>query len=218
MRIHSIFRSVDGEVNQWGQGTLTTFVRLQGCNLDCSYCDTKKSQNPNSGVEISIPELIEKVEKTGVGKHKLTITGGEPYLQKKELAEFFDQFFERNPFVEISIETNGTFKPCWYSVCHIIDYKLPSSGMEKYMYLDHYKDLLEKDFVKFVIMNKSDFIAACAVMKDLKNDVRIKCRARFAFSPVHGRLDPGTLMSWMFDNKVYDAVLNVQLHKLLDLE
>lgn len=212
MKINSIFRSIDGEVNQWGQGTLTTFVRLQGCNLACKYCDTEYARDMAGGTEIEVEKVAELIKDTGA--KKITITGGEPYIQLPSLDKLLDILLASNAGMNVSIETNGTYKPRWAWPSHIMDYKLPSSGMTKHMDYSHFLDLMGCDFVKFVVMDKEDFAMATHVKKDLQLN---GCRARFAFSPVYNELDSSTLLAWMYEGGLQDSVLNVQLHKLLDV-
>lgn len=140
IEVNEIFNSINGEVNPFGQGILTTFLRLRGCNLKCSYCDTDNDKLLNKYSNLELQEvLIPYLRKTRV----LAITGGEPLLQKEEL----NSFLETLPrfwydAIKIYIETNGTFdlnptKQRVY-VYYCMDYKLDNQqpSKENLHYLD----------------------------------------------------------------------------------
>jgi len=214
MYISEIFQSIDGEVNRWGQGHITTFIRLAGCNLRCSYCDTKYAQTTTGSKIMGVEEILKEVHTP-----KVTITGGEPLLQKEELKELIKQLklMSRNS-QKISIETNGSIEiPDWYCDLNwIVDYKLPSSKMFSSMSQRSYMNLKETDYIKFVIYNQSDFKFAREIKKYLQEHLYV--RAKFAFSPCVGKLDEETLLDWMLGFGLYDAILNIQIHKKIGLK
>ena len=212
MRIYSIFRSIDGEVNKWGQGMMCTFIRFAGCNLNCAWCDTKYARDPKSGRDQSITSIMQDVKRLGCGK--ITITGGEPYEQLTELEELVNELYRDD--YGVSIETNGTHRPMWRSSnpSHVVDYKLPSSGMSDRMKDENFHELGPYDFVKFVIRDRKDFANATHTKATLTYQ---GCMARFAFSPVEGELTPQLLLEWMDKEELCDSILNVQLHKMLGL-
>ena len=78
MIVNEIFSSIDGEGLRTGE--LTTFIRLAGCNMRCSYCDTAYALNSSSGREMSINEIVREIEKYKV--NNITLTGGEPLIHK----------------------------------------------------------------------------------------------------------------------------------------
>ena len=212
MKIFSIFSSIDGECNSYGQGITTTFVRFSGCNLKCSYCDTESALKTSSGKEMSVQEVMKKIESFGL--KKVTITGGEPLMQKNALYELTKVLYRKN--YKVSIETNGSIMPYAYGVgCWVVDFKLPSSGMYDRNNTEIFTNqLMANDFVKFIIMDRNDFDTAVREMNYFKE---CGCKATFAFSPGHGVLDPNTLVQWMLKDNVQGA-LNVQLHKLLKIK
>lgn len=213
--VYSIFDSIDGEINPYHAGCLTTFIRLAGCNLRCSYCDTKKSQPEDSGQWMTISEIVEKA--TISDPFKVTITGGEPLLQKDLplLLEHLDRMA-----IRVTIETNGSLpvtsqlRKFGRHFTYIMDQKLPSSGE---YHPEHEKNLLtlnERDWVKFVVGTQEDFALACATIRDLRHKMQF-CPG-FAFSPLHGQLDPATLVQWMREEFCCRrAVLSLQLHKII---
>lgn len=212
MKVNSIFKSINGEVSNGVQGRMCTFIRLQGCNLKCAWCDTKYAQDPNGGIEMTIPQIIKEVKKN---KCKyITITGGEPLLQREELELLIDKLEYLH--YEISVETNGSFiiPDNWLCDYWVVDYKLNSSGMSDKM-------IALKDFgyyysiIKFVIGDKNDFNQAIILMKKIMKENKAN---DFAFSPLFGKVSPNELLQWMKDKNLNDCILNVQLHKLLNLD
>jgi len=213
LNINEIFRSIDGEVNAWGQGTLTTFIRLQGCNCHCEYCDTKHVQNIKTiKYEMSVSDICELIP-----EGKVTITGGEPLLQD-EVYPLIEQLINQRHFV--SVETNGsklikhyyqnslnpTKKLSW-----IVDYKLHA---EKKMKMDNFWRLTSNDWIKFVIQNDNDFKKAVTIYRNFVNQ---GCRARFAFSPVikKNKKTIHWLADKMIQAKLYNISFNLQIHKLI---
>jgi 7-carboxy-7-deazaguanine synthase len=217
LMVYSIFKSIDGECNSAGQGALTIFIRLAGCNLRCQYpCDTQYSFNVDPFMKMTIPSILEKVRSMGI--RKVTITGGEPLLQMDSLLDLIMAL--KHEGYQISIETNGSLP--WGRLiaanvdCIVADYKLPTSGMEdKMIGEENFAALGKSDFVKFVIMSRKDFNRAIMIHRRLK---LAGCIATFAFSPVHGVLSPVLLLKWMMKSKLDGGILNIQLHKILGLK
>jgi 7-carboxy-7-deazaguanine synthase len=213
MRVFKIFNSIDGEINHRGQGCFSTFIRLASCNLSCHYCDTKESQPEDSGKEISVDHIIDEVE--SIGCKNITITGGEPLLQEKELKVLCQKLWHMG--YNMSVETNGTLQPTGlYGVSSwIVDYKLPGSGMEYQMLPDEtFEGLTANDFVKFVITDIKDFTTAVRKYKKWRDS---GLRAKVAFSPC-GKNMTQALFVWMQERCLFDIILNIQIHKLVDLE
>ena len=212
MRVYSIFRSFDGEVNRFYQGTPSTFIRMSGCGLRCKYCDTVYAQRKNSGKNLSVDQVIDKVKLFET--KKVTITGGEPLLQKEELLKLVSKLHSLD--FQISIETNGSILlPCFsseFNGCWVMDYKLPSSGQGKKMVLANFERLGINDFVKFVIMNRQDYLTALVLIKQFETKM---VKPNIAFSPVLGhRMNPKILAEWMIEDKV-EAIYNLQIHKFI---
>lgn len=212
MKVFDIFESINGEVTGAYQGSICTFIRLAGCNLHCSYCDTEYALEEGCGKEMSIAEIYDAVEK--LGNENVTITGGEPLCQARELYKLVGILYENHT---VAVETNGSFLPdtdapmvsSW-----VIDYKLPSSGMEKFMDIKNFACLNDKDFVKFVISNREDFDRAVEVMKEIK---KLDGFPTFAFSPCWGEIHVKQLLLWLKESNIKNVVINVQIHKIFDL-
>jgi len=210
VRIYSIFRSISGEVDHFHQGVLTTFIRTAGCLLRCQYCDTLYAQDLNSGKEMSIEVIVEKVRLLRCPK--VTITGGEPLLQP----DFFTLTKElKREDISISVETNGSRPLVGFAVdSWVVDYKLTNSGMEDRMNEKAFRNLRESDFVKFVVGSLKDCKEAVKVRKELESK---GCEAKFAFSPLHRELDPKDLIRYLEKLEQFDIIVNLQLHKYIGL-
>ena len=217
LNVYSIFKSIDGECNSAGQGALTIFLRLAGCNLFCQYpCDTQYSFKVDDSMKMPVIDILCKIRSMGI--KKVTITGGEPLLQADGLVTLLAIL--KNEGYTISVETNGSLS--WGSLLAsgvdsiVADYKLPSSGEEgKMLGEGHFLSLRKSDFIKFVIMDKTDFVSATHIYYRLRY---LGALASFAFSPVYGVLEPVSLLKMMMENGIENAILNVQLHKILQLK
>ena len=208
MRIYSIFRSIDGEVNPYFQGCPTVFIRFAGCNLQCSYCDTKYAQDIKVGKDMSVEEVVEEIKKYNIDK--VTITGGEPLLQREDLNCLISKL---RP-IKITVETNGSidlerYKHPMIPDSWIVDYKLPSSGCMGKMKNKLFSNLRYNDFVKFVVEDKIDYAKALQVMDQI---VSPECKV--AFSPVSSKLQPSELADWMIRDNI-KAIFNLQIHKYI---
>lgn len=203
MRVTETFVSLQGEGKN--QGKTCFFVRLSGCNLRCSWCDTEYSFEV--GTERSAEEIAEEIAASGV--RLVCITGGEPLLQKKELLPLLEALYQAD--IEIDIETNGTisFDDCqpFASVC--MDVKCPSSGTTSDLAL--LSSLTEKDCVKFVIGDEADYIYMVSVLAAYKN-----IPAEIVITPVYG-----TDTKWLVDTIIKERLpvrFQIQLHKLENIQ
>lgn len=106
INIVEVFNSIDGEVNGFCQGRVTTFIRFAGCNLNCPWCDTKESISEDSGRELSLDSLLK--HSLIQSARNITITGGEPLMQVAELCLLIDELLKENPARKINVETNGS--------------------------------------------------------------------------------------------------------------
>ena len=136
-------------------GSLTTFVRLTGCNLSCSKCSVPGALN--SGVNKSLIDIVDKV-KEFPGK-TVCVTGGEPLLQFDAVEELVSLLFIEKK--DVYLETNGTIDWSSGSVLGLVsihlDLKAPSSGMEKYNNYELIKKLRESDRLSVVVRDKRDY-------------------------------------------------------------
>jgi 7-carboxy-7-deazaguanine synthase len=206
------FASINGEGKKSGQ--LAVFIRLAGCNLRCSYCDTMWANEDNAPYEVMTSEEIYNYIKDS-GINNVTLTGGEPLMQEniKELL----LFLSKDNNLDVEIETNGSVdirefldisqNPPRFTM----DYKLPGSNMECNMYLENLKNLRTFDTVKFVASNLDDLNKAKKIIT--KYDLANKCSVYI--SPVFGSINPEDIVEFMKDNKMNNVNLQIQLHKII---
>jgi 7-carboxy-7-deazaguanine synthase len=213
MDLFSIFDSIDGEVNAYGQGHPTTFIRMAGCNLNppCLFCDTKYAQDSEHSITVTPRAVFQDV--VARKPYKVTITGGEPLVQQEELQELVELL--RMERIFITIETNGSYPiPKWPGCSWIADWKLKGSGVHKAMKISNFILLSYMDYVKFVVSSRADYEEAKVVRRQLHE---AHVFARQAMSPVMPGLKPASLISWMQQDRLNDVLVNIQIHKLLDL-
>lgn len=217
MRINEIFTSLSGEADGFGlQGGLATFVRLQGCNLECTWCDTKYARNFDDWEELSVVEVA-----TQCTTHHIIITGGEPLLQQEEVAELIELLCSmgRRDHL-ITVETNGSILPTMYpshiryeTLRWVVDYKLDSSGESKAMLPEIFEGLFEFDVIKFVIADLQDYRQAKDIL--LRNP---DWRATKVFSPVPKGHWPAGLANALVNDKLENVQFSLQWHKMLDIK
>jgi 7-carboxy-7-deazaguanine synthase len=175
-KVHEVFDSICGEINGFdGIGQFSTFIRLQGCNLKCRWCDTIKANHNNMPASASFDQLVE----AAVQRH-VTITGGEPFLH-----DIVTLANEINKTRYVTIETNGSqLRPEELSkdiVC-VMDYKLPSSQMSEHMNMSAFQSLLSTDWIKFVCADQQDFEWALNFLNS--NESGVLQTSKIAFSPM----------------------------------
>ncbi len=204
------FISINGEGPRAGE--LAVFLRFCGCNLNCSYCDTRwaNAADVKCGLA-SAGELVEYVKNAGV--KNVTLTGGEPLLQA-DIAQLIELLGASG--AEVEIETNGSIPLkaiVSLSPRPIVtaDYKLPSSGMEKYMLTENFSCLTSQDSVKFVVGDMRDLARA----EEIINEYGLADRCRVYFSPVFGKIKPEEIVEFMKEHHLNGVRLQLQLHKVI---
>ena len=211
MRVAEKFISINGEGVRAGE--LAVFVRFQGCNLRCHYCDTKWALVQDCPYEEMSPEQIHAYTKN-TGIKNVTLTGGEPLLQKD--MDRLLAILLADEDLRVEIETNGAVDLKKFCACpgrpvFTMDYKLPSSGFERTMVLDNFELLSKDDTVKFVSGSTEDLERAYEIIRDY--DLLRKCHVYF--SPVFGDIEPAEIVSFMMDHKLNEARLQIQMHKVI---
>lgn len=205
--VNEIFGSIDGEGIRTGE--LATFIRLTGCNLRCRYCDTTYSFN--EGSLMTIENIINKVKE--IGYKNITLTGGEPLLQKNSI-KLIDKLIEEE--FNINIETNGAIDITPLldkNVIITLDYKTGSSNMNSQMILSNLEKLREKDVLKFVC-NKED-------LKDIKRVLKqYNIKSYIYLSPIYKEIEPCKLVDFLKilhgEHFNTDKIrIQVQLHKII---
>lgn len=204
LKITEIFYSIQGESSYAGQRCV--FIRLTGCHLRCTWCDTTYSFT--GGQWISLAELLEKV--AGYGCPLVEITGGEPLLQPMVfplMTALCDAGYT------VLLETSGAcdLTPVDARVISIVDVKCPGSGESERNVWSNLSILRSQDEVKFVLADRQDYLWAREIIREYALDQR---RPLPLLSPVYGTLSLPELASWILDDRL--AVrFQVQLHKVV---
>ena len=216
MFITEIFKSIQGEGTR--AGLPCTFVRLTGCNLRCTWCDTAYAFH--GGRKMSVEEVFGRVEALrgdAVGGRLVELTGGEPLLQQ-EVYPLADRLLAAG--YAVLIETSGErfIGQLPKAVIKIVDVKCPDSGEPDTFDKRNLEELTSEDEVKFVISSRRDYEFARDFIVEHRLAGRIK---EVLFSPVHedpnGQwkgLEPRQLVEWMLEDGV-PARLGLQLHKMV---
>lgn len=206
------FLSIDGEGPTSGE--LSTFIRFQGCNLRCSWCDTTYSYDKKNISEVLSAEEIYNYIKENKAVN-VTLTGGEPLIQPN-IDELLQLLYEDDN-LKVHIETNGAVNIEPYkkkynkNISYIVDYKLPSSNMTNEMNLNNLKIVDKNDVYKFVVGSKEDLLDAHKVIE--KYDLTSKCLVYL--SPVSGKINLQYIVEYMKENKLNSIRLQIQLHKII---
>jgi 7-carboxy-7-deazaguanine synthase len=203
LRVTEIFHSLQGEGVSAGERTV--FVRLTGCPLRCSYCDTEYAFT--EGEWMSLEDVLERV--ASFDANYVCVTGGEPLAQRRcedLLAALCDVGYR------VSLETSGALDISVVDprVVKVMDLKSPDSGeLDRNLYsnLDH---LTEVDQVKFVICGEEDY--RWAVQQVVRQWLDRRCQV--LFSPAAGRLAPSDLADWILRDRL-PVRLQLQIHKIL---
>lgn len=203
LRLTEIFYSLQGETSRVGLPTV--FIRLTGCPLRCTYCDTAYAFH--GGQRWALPEIMAEVDKYQTPY--VTVTGGEP-LAQKECAVLLTALCDAG--YDVSLETSGAL-----SISHldsrvkkILDFKTPdSSEVEKNLY-SNVAYLTDNDEVKFVICSRADY--EWSKEKLLEYQLDKKCTV--LFSPSNEQLSAKTLAEWILEDKL-PVRFQIQLHKAL---
>lgn len=201
--VNEIFPSIQGESTF--QGLPTVFVRLTGCNLRCSYCDTAYAFM--DGDERETGSIADTVCSFKI-RH-VCITGGEPLLQN-ETPFLASKLIDSGKTV--SIETNGTFDVSVLdvNVKAVIDVKCPGSSMSGQTFMGNLISPRPGDEFKFVLGGREDFLFASDIVKKYY----LSTKNTVLFSPVLGCLDPAELAGWIV-NEMPEVRLNLQIHKYI---
>ncbi|RYD14084.1 MAG: 7-carboxy-7-deazaguanine synthase QueE [Lysobacteraceae bacterium] len=203
LRVSEIFHSLQGEAD--AVGWRSVFVRLTGCPLRCSWCDTAYAFH--GGEWRTIDEVLAEVARHRV-RH-VCVTGGEPLAQKRCLV-----LLERlcDAGYEVSLETSGALDVGAVDarVRKVVDLKAPGSAEHARNLWSNLDALQPRDQVKIVIADRADYEWA----RERVREHAIADRCQVLFSPVHGALAPRDLAEWILADRL-DVRMQLQLHKLL---
>ncbi len=230
LKVHSIFESISGEAGGFPQGTWSTFIRLQGCNLRCGWCDTSHSQDSEApSMKMTPDEIFEHCH----NKHIL-ITGGEPLLQGRALVPLISRLLHSGK--KVQIETNGSYPiphSAWLSIPEydqfpvywVVDHKCPSSGMSTSMppiesfisQIHRARKHRDEVWIKWVIADERDLAFALERIGKMANLVTVP----HLISPIDGK---GGMIQSLVDairrsdpGLVDKIIFSVQLHKLIKM-
>ena len=210
LKVNEIFSSIQGE--SLSAGYPTTFVRLHGCNMLCTFCDTLYAVTGKKfnrwGVEYIVNVVMQK------RNQHVCITGGEPLMQENvwmviyELcAKGFKVSIETNGGIEIEERKNRAYR-------YVMDIKGPSSGMEHLNIYENLGRLNDKDEVKFVVGDRDDYEFAKRIL------AKYPTTAAICMSPLfRGKKSTimGDLAKWVHEDKLDRVRVGVQLHKILGM-
>jgi 7-carboxy-7-deazaguanine synthase len=203
VRLNEIFFSLQGEAAR--SGLPTVFVRLTGCPLRCTWCDTEYAFTGGSTTRIE--DILTEVARFPT--RNVCVTGGEPLAQKSclpLLTALCDTGYD------VCLETSGALDitPVDSRVARIMDLKAPASGESSKNLLSNIDDLRLTDEVKIVLASRADYDWA----KEMISSHALSARCDVVLSPVAGQLNPTELAQWILDDGL--AVrFQIQLHKLL---
>lgn len=201
MKVTEIFHSIQGESSFAGQPCV--FVRLTGCTLRCTWCDTAYAFY--GGTDVSLEEVLAQVRRYAC--RLVEITGGEP-LQQPEAIQLIERLCDER--YQVLIETSGAFDitPVDERARVILDVKCPGSGMTDRMDWKNLDRLTVKDEAKFVIKDRADYEWA----KEILARYRLADRCAVLFSPVFGELEPRQLAEWILIDRL-PVRFQLQVHK-----
>lgn len=203
MRITEIFHSIQGESTYAGQPCV--FVRLTGCPLRCTWCDTAYAFH--GGEEMSVADVLTTV--TSYGCRLVEITGGEP-LAQSQVFQLIESLCAAD--YTVLIETSGAIdiSPVDRRARVILDVKCPGSGMTEQMWWKNLTRLTAKDEVKFVVADRHDYDWAVGIIKQYG----LTGLCPVLMSPVFESLEPRQLAEWILTDRL-PVRFQLQLHKFI---
>ena len=201
--INEIFYSIQGETSR--SGLPTYFIRLTGCPLRCTYCDTGYAFN--AGSKMSFEEILSKLNRDTT--KYITITGGEP-LSQKNVQSLMKELCDLNYSVSLETSNAITIEDVDSRVSIILDIKTPGSQESDKNLISNYSKLKKSDELKFVICNQKDFEWAVDYIK--KNNLSSICP--IIFSPSYNQMPLSELADLILKNSL-NVRLQTQLHKTI---
>jgi 7-carboxy-7-deazaguanine synthase len=205
LRVNEIFYSIQGESTFAGFPCI--FIRMTGCNLRCTYCDTTYAYE--KGDDIPLDSILTTVKKFDCSL--IEVTGGEPLIQD-ETPDLISALIKNG--YTVLLETNGSqdISPVDTRCTRIVDIKCPSSGMDNKNYWKNLDYITPNDQLKFVIAHRQDYLYA----KKVLDAAAIKRRKKLLinFSPVFNEIDLKDLAGWILADNL-PVRLQIQLHKYI---
>lgn len=219
MQITEIYKSLQGESTH--AGLPCVFVRLTGCNLRCSWCDSEYTFQ--GGRKLALDDVLSEVSRLSPAGGLVEITGGEPMLQEREVVPLMQRLLGSGYTVLLETSGERPLASVPAQVIKIVDVKCPGSSEGDTFCLDNLKALTARDEIKFVLSSRADYDFARNFL--LRHDLAGLVNA-VLFSPAfrkdatgardssHCLLDPQELAEWMIADNV-PARLGLQLHKFI---
>jgi 7-carboxy-7-deazaguanine synthase len=219
MQITEIFKSIQGESTH--AGLPCVFVRLTGCNLRCSWCDSEYTFT--GGHCRTLEEVVEEVEQLSPGGGLVEITGGEPMLQEREAVPLMQRLIDSGYTVLLETSGERPLERVPRPVIKIVDVKCPNSGEPDTFHMENLGWLTARDEVKFVLSDRVDYEFARDFVIRHRLDEQVNA---VLFSPAFSKeasgvrdaswcqLDPRELAEWMLADGV-PARLGLQIHKFI---
>jgi len=204
LRVIEVYPSVQGESTF--AGVACVFVRLAGCNLRCTWCDSVFTFT--GGEHRSVDALVE--EACSFGIPLIEVTGGEPLVHRNAIP-LMQQLIDRG--CTVLLETSGSrdIGDVPQAVHIILDLKPPDSGEERANLWSNIPKLRKKDEVKFVIASRRDFEWSRDKVREYALDTRV---GAVLFSPVWGKVEPRVLVEWILADRV-PVRFQLQMHKVV---
>jgi len=219
MQITEIYKSIQGESTHTGLPCV--FVRLTGCNLRCTWCDSEYTFT--GGHRMTTEEILEEVERLSPGGGLVEVTGGEPMLQEREVVPLMQRLLDEGYTVLLETSGERPLERVPKGVVKIVDVKCPNSGEPDTFEKENLEALQAGDEVKFVLSDRTDYEFARDFV--VRHNLATRVNA-VLFSPAfskdasggrdttHCLLDPQELAEWMLADDV-PARLGMQLHKFI---
>ena len=203
LKINEIYYSVQGESTHAGRPCI--FIRLTYCNLRCTYCDSEYTFY--EGKDMEITHIMNEIKQWDC--NLVEVTGGEPLFQDKCI-NLLNELVNSN--YEVMLETGGSLSisDVPKKVIKIVDFKCPSSAMEKKNLWSIVEDLQPNDEVKFVIGNREDFDWA----KDRIAEYSLDKICTLLFSPTFEKIDPQLMVEWILAENL-PVRMQMQMHKMI---
>ncbi|WP_067522235.1 7-carboxy-7-deazaguanine synthase QueE [Endozoicomonas ascidiicola] len=204
LRISEIFYSLQGETRT--SGLPTVFIRLTGCPLRCTWCDTEYAFK--GGSLMSLEDIVAQVDEFNPGY--VTVTGGEP-LAQKACQQLMSMLADKG--YEVSLETSGAFAldDVDSRVVKVMDLKPPASGESHRNLYENISLLDNKDQIKFVIADRGDYDWSVSKLIEFGLSERV---SDVLFSPVSGQLSPELLAGWILEDRL-SVRFQIQLHRII---
>ena len=203
LKINEIYYSIQGESTHAGRPCV--FIRLTYCNLRCTYCDSEYAFY--EGKDMEITHIMNEIKQWDC--NLVEVTGGEPLFQD-QCINLLNELVNSN--YEVMLETGGSLSisDVPKEVIKIVDFKCPSSAMEKKNLWSIVEDLQPNDEVKFVIGNREDFDWA----KDRITEYALDKICTLLFSPTFEKIDPQLMVEWILAENL-PVRMQMQMHKMI---